>query len=71
MSHKELSQRMDAFEQVCTRPGDWQVADEIKIKAADVSFRINQKYVSCDLTALESSKPYVEDYFFMSKMNAF
>ena len=70
MLHKELSQRMDAFERVCSQPIVSSKNEILQTNAADVNFFIRQEYVNCNLAALENVEPNAEDYFFMSKMDA-
>ena len=62
---------MDAFERVCSRPIISKADELLQVNAADVYYRVDQKYVSCNLSALEKFEPDAEEYFFMSKMNAF
>ena len=68
--HKELSQRMDAFERVCSRPIKSTAEKTMQTNVAEVYYLVDQEYVSCNLTALENFEP-AEEYFFMSKMDAF
>ena len=71
MLHKELTQRMDAFERVCTRPSEKTAEEDMEINAVEVFFSVNQKYVSCNLAALENAETNAEEYFFMTKMETF
>ena len=58
---------MEALERVCTLPREWRTNKEIEIMAADVAINIYQKYVKCNITAMETVESNVEEYEFMSE----
>ena len=62
---------MDAFERVCSRPIKSNTSRVLQTNVAEVYYRVVQEYISCNLAALENVEPHAEEYFFMSKMDAF